>query len=198
MNLVSDIFSFLCCQDGTRSFLIAAQQLPFCQRCTGVYVGMGISILYLLLSGRYRKGLPPKPVVYVNIASLLIMPIFGFHILDPGPGWRLWSGLIFGNAIAFLFLPAAWTIHNKGRASDSHSNGSVLWFLVLFAFLNTLPLWLPVQSGYCYYAVLGLTFAALLGVSFCTIAVMIFLMRTVFLLLLKGLNNECARYSQGR
>lgn len=140
MTVFSYIFSFLCSQDPSRSFAIGGHLLPFCQRCTGVHVGLGISFVYLLVSGHYKKSLPPRSILYVNIASLLIMPIFGFHLFDWGPMWRLWSGLIFGNAIASLLLPATSIVWNEGKALGHYTKASTFWFFVLFAFLNTIPI----------------------------------------------------------
>ena len=194
MSAVDHIFSFLCNQDVSRSFIIDGHVLPLCQRCTGVYMGMSISFLYLLVSRYYRKGLPPRSVIYTNIASLLIMPIFGFHLLDPGAAWRLWSGLIFGNAIAFLLLPAVVIICSKGKVFGHHTKVSTSWSFVFLVFLNTIPLWFPVQSSYFYYTILILAFAGPVCVLFCAGAVMGFLIRkATALFILKGFGNECAR-----
>ncbi len=177
MSVISYVFSFLCSQDASRSFAIGGHLLPFCQRCTGVYLGLGISFVYLLASRHYKKGLPPRSIIYVNIASLLIMPVFGFHFLDPGSAWRFWSGLIFGNAIASLLLPAASIICNRGRTFGQYTKVSTSSFFVLFAFLNTIPLWFPIQSRFFYYAVLTLAFTGLLCVLFCIVAVIVFLIK---------------------
>lgn len=194
MSVISYIFSFLCGQDASRSFAIVGQLLPFCQRCAGVYLGLGISFVYLLVSRHYKKGLPPRGIIYVNVASLLMMPIFGFHFLDPGSAWRFWSGLIFGNAIASLLLPATSIVCNEGKVLGHYTKVSTFWFFVLFAFLNTIPLWFPIQSGYFYYAVLVLAFVGLLCVLFCIVAVTTFLVKkTVVLLILKGFCNGYAK-----
>jgi len=179
MTVVSYIFSFLCSQDPSRSFVIAGHLLPFCQRCTGLYLGLGITFIYLLLSRHYKKGLPPTSVIYVNIASLLIMPVFGFHLLDPGPAWRLWSGLIYGNAIVSLLLPAASIICSRGKVWGQYTKPSTFAFFVLFAFLNTLPFWFPIQSGFFTYAVLTLALIGLLCVLFCLVPVMAFLIKKI-------------------
>jgi hypothetical protein len=185
MNVVNEIFSFLCSQDAARSFVIAGQRLPFCQRCTGVYVGMGLSLLFLLLSRYHRKGLPPKGIICVNIACLLIMPIFGFHLLDPGPLWRLWSGLIFGNTVIFLLVPAVSVLCDKVRPFAGDGKASTLWFLMFFAFLNTLPLWLPMQSHHSYLVVLALTSIALAGVLFCIVSTVMFWTKNMISILIK-------------
>lgn len=176
MILINHIFSFLCYQDPSRSFVIADNLLPLCQRCTGLYIGMGLSFLWLLLSHHYKKGLPSRSILYVNIVCLLLMPVFGFHILDPGPEWRLWSGLIYGNAIVYLLLPAALIIYNKDKKFIYHPDYSTNSFWILFAFLNSIPFWFPIQSVWFYYVVLILILLGLLciviGVSVVTLSVL--------------------------
>lgn len=179
MSIIGYIFSFLCSQDPSRSFEIAGRLLPFCQRCTGLYLGLGITFVYLLLTRHYKKGLPPASIVYVNIASLLVMPIFGFHLLDPGPPWRLWSGLIYGNAVASLLLPATYIVYREGSILGQYTKRSTFAFFVLFAFLNALPLWFPIQSGFAYYVVLILTLIGLLCVLLCLLAVIAFVIKKI-------------------
>jgi len=221
VSTLNYLFSFLCSQDPLRSFTIQGHILPFCQRCTGLYVGLGISFIYLLVSGLYKKGLPSLSVIYVNIASLLIMPVFGFHLLDPGPAWRFWSGLIYGNAVAFLLLPATSIICNRGRISQvsrlyrhfdrakraeksiqiakfhfpysrpiyenqyegrifgQYTKTSTLWFFALFAFLNTLPFWFPIQSTLLYYVVLILALTGLFCVLLCLLVIIVFLIKKI-------------------
>jgi uncharacterized membrane protein len=199
MNVLSYIFSFLCNQDASRSFVITDHLLPVCQRCTGVYMGMGISFIYLLLSRHYRKGLPPRSIAYVNIACLLAMPIFGFHLFDPGPAWRLWSGLIFGNALVSLLLPATSIICNERKRLARHTGTSTILFWILFAVLNSIPLWFPVQSAWFFYVALLLMLVGLLCVVFCVVTVTIFLIKSFIVFsVLKGFSNEYARSQDSR
>lgn len=177
MNLFSYIFSFLCSQDPSRSFVIAGHILPFCQRCTGLYVGMGISFVYLLTGRLYKKGFPPLSILYVNIASLLIMPILGFHLLDPGPVWRFWSGLVYGNAIASLTLPAASIIWHEGKVFGRYTKISTALPWILFVFLNTIPLWFPIQSTYFYYLILALSLTGLLCILVCVVLAIVLLLK---------------------
>ncbi len=194
MNFLTFVFSYLCSQDPSRSFEIGGQLLPFCQRCAGLYAGLGISFIYLFLSGHYKKGLPPRSIVYVNVASLLMMPVFGFHFLDPGPAWRLWSGLIYGNAVASLLLPAASIICSQGRVFGQYTKASVFGFFVFFAFLNTIPFWFPVQSSLFYYVVLILASTGFFCVLSCLIAIIVFLMKKMIVsLILKGFGDGYAK-----
>jgi hypothetical protein len=160
-----------------------------------VYIGLGISFVYLLASGGYyKKGLPPRGVIYVNITSLLIMPVFGFHLLDPGPAWRLWCGLIFGNAIALLLCPATLVICNQSKAFGYNTKVSTYCFFILFAFLSIIPLWFPIQSSFFYYVTIALALAGVLGVLLCIAAIIVFLIKKVTVsLILKGFDNGYAK-----
>lgn len=192
MSFVTDIFSFLCNQEASRSFLIADHLLPMCQRCTGLYMGMGLSFIYVFLNPQYRKDFPSRSIVYVNIACLLAMPVFGYHFLDPGPAWRLWSGLIYGNAIVLLLVPATSIICNEARRLSEPSSFSTASFWFFFAFLNSIPFWFPIQSVWSFYTVLLLVINGLLCPVFCLLAVTFTVIRRM---ILKGFRNE---YAQSR
>ena len=186
MTLLHDLFGLVCHQDVSRSFTIAGTALPFCQRCTGLYLGLGIAFAAQCLAGSYKRGLPSRAVFYTSVLCLLIMPVFGFHVLDPGPAWRFWSGLIYGNGIAHLLLPATYAIGTRGR-TIAQSQGPALVFWVQLAFVNTLPLWFPVQSAVFAYAVLAVACAGALGVAACLTACLVFLVQATFVrILLKG------------
>jgi len=181
MSVIAYLFSFLCSQDASRSFAVAGHLLPVCQRCAGLYMGMGVTFVYLLLKRGYRKNLPPRSIVYVNVACLLAMPIFGFHLLDPGPAWRLWSGLVYGNAIVSLLVPAASIISNEGGKTGCHTEPSTTSFWIFFAFLNSVPLWCPAQSVWFYYAGLLFMLVGLLCVAFCVSVVTVFLIKKLLM-----------------
>ena len=191
MNVLSTIFSFLCHQNPARSFCIDGMLLPLCQRCTGLYVGIGISFIWLLINRYYKKGLPPRNIIYVNIASLVIMGVFGYHLLDPGPGWRLWSGLVFGNAVAFLILPGSSVICNDGKAKENYTRLSTVSFFVVFIFLNAIPFWFPIQSVYFHYLILVLITIGLLCAPYCIISILIVMIKKFTVSpILKGFRNE--------
>lgn len=55
INIVDSLFSSLCCGNDARSFAVEGQVLPFCQRCTGVYLGLAVTFVYLLGTRAYRR-----------------------------------------------------------------------------------------------------------------------------------------------
>jgi uncharacterized membrane protein len=187
MNLLVDLFGLVCHQDPARSFTIAGMVLPLCQRCAGLYLGLGIGFLIQMLSGSHKKGLPPKGILVTAVACLLVMPVFGFHLLDPGPAWRFWTGLIYGNALAHLLLPAAFTIATRGRAVGHYTAGSMIAFWTQFTFVNTLPVWFPVQSAAFGYGVLALDLTGALGAILClAVCLAVVIQMTFGRFLLKG------------
>ena len=77
--------------------------LPVCQRCTGLYGGALFTGLWLFIAGVWRRGLPPRSVVGVHAAALVVALLGGLHVFDFGPTWRLMCGLWTGHvAITWL------------------------------------------------------------------------------------------------
>ena len=170
MDTVNYIFSFLCSQDALRSFAICDHTLPFCQRCTGLYLALALTFIYLLATRHYKKGIPPRSILSVNIACIAVMVVSGTHLLDPGPAWRLWSGLLFGNAVAYLIFTGTWQFC-KASADSSYSKASILAFFAFFAFLNTIPLWFPLDSVALYLLVNLLALIGLIAPIICALIV---------------------------
>jgi len=194
MNLLFDIFSWLCGQNPARSFTIAGRLLPFCQRCTGLYLGLALTFILLILSRAARKGLPPRRIIYLNILCMLLMPVFGFHLLDPGPAWRLWSGLIFGHALACLLLPATFIIARWPRFENNSSKHLAGIYLLSFIVVNLIPWGFPIHSQIIYFLVLLLALLALLGVAGCvTVVIYVWIKEVLNRFITKGYHYEGAK-----
>lgn len=168
MDILNYMFSFLCAQNGLRSFMICGENLDFCHRCTGFYIGMGMTFLYFLLTGSYKRQIS-NSILCINISSILVMLIFGFHILDPGPKWRLWSGIVYGHAIVCLILPGAWQFCVR-RADICYSPKALVCFFAFFGILNIIPLWFPLQSELFhlfvnFLAIVGFIFPVVCGIA---------------------------------
>ena len=88
--------------------------LPFCQRCTGLYVGGWLAALLHFwlrprLTGRFLAA---------HGAFLLFMAPFGFHWVAHGPEVRTITGTLFGfGVVTFLWLPVQAWIGEMGRES---------------------------------------------------------------------------------
>jgi uncharacterized membrane protein len=92
------LFSFFCGQDPAHTWAPAGAPLPFCERCTGLYLGAVIAVLLLtafkpFTDARYR---------WFHVSLLFLMAPFGFHLVPQGPVLRTMSGQWFAFGIVGL------------------------------------------------------------------------------------------------
>src|SRR5690554_3355743 len=98
----------VCHQIAERSFSIGGQ-LPVCARCSGLFVGIVISHIYLLFFPRKAKAMPLLPVSLVLVFAML--PLFldgigsylGFR--ETTNLIRLATGLALGVALPPIYMP---------------------------------------------------------------------------------------------
>jgi len=106
----------LCHQISERSFQINGQPISLCARCTGMYVGAMLGILYQLGLGRRRTAWPQKKYLFVlgiffvafgidgiNSAARLFLP-HGL-LYEPNNTLRLLTGTGMGLTMAAMILP---------------------------------------------------------------------------------------------
>ena len=141
MNIVTQLFSHLCGQG--RCFIIDGQALPVCQRCLGLYAGAALTGGWLLATGLWKRGLPGRKVIILNIVVLLAAMLGGIHLVDLGPRWRMLCGLWTGH-VAMLWL--------TGGASQLY-----------FSLCKPKPGWRRRHTNQAYIILVGLT---ALGVIF--------------------------------
>lgn len=108
----------ICHRITARSFTIAGRQLPLCARCTGIYLGISLTFLVMLLAGRARRSaLPPLRLLLVLGGFLVVMGIDGLnsyshffpkapHLYEPQNWLRLATGAGAGLAMGLITFPA--------------------------------------------------------------------------------------------
>jgi uncharacterized membrane protein len=102
LEVLHHLFAAVCGQNPEHTWAPGGVPLPFCQRCTGLYVGAGAAWLL----HRWLKPRPTARFLEVHGAFLLLMAPCGFHWVPQGPVLRTLSGALFGFAVvAFLWLP---------------------------------------------------------------------------------------------
>lgn len=101
-------FSYVCHQQPQRSFLIAAQPLAVCARCTGLYVGFALTtLLYPLFTSLRRTSPPERKWLFFATAPLAVD--FGLGLLGvwENTHWsRFITGALFGSVVVLYVLPA--------------------------------------------------------------------------------------------
>jgi uncharacterized membrane protein len=104
IEALSHAFAAVCGQNPGHTWAPGGVLLPYCQRCTGLYVGAGVAaLLHLWLRPRMSNRF-----LSIHGAFLLFMAPFGFHWVAHGPVLRAITGVLFAFAVVtFLWLPVA-------------------------------------------------------------------------------------------
>jgi uncharacterized membrane protein len=102
----------------SHSFTINGRPMALCARCTGMYLGMALTVLLLGLAGRIRRtDLPAMPIMAVLIFFVGLMGLDGLnsvgyslpilpHLYEPQNWLRLVTGMGTGLAMGTFILPA--------------------------------------------------------------------------------------------
>lgn len=101
--------------DQQHTLLVGNTVLPLDARCTGIYLGFPVTLLYLFGRGRARVAkLPPLKIMVLCVGMMVLMTIDGFNSVLQGSGahfylphnaMRVATGLGMGVAMAVLGLP---------------------------------------------------------------------------------------------
>jgi uncharacterized membrane protein len=147
----------VCHRIAIRSFFIAERQFPLCARCSGMYLGALVGLLYQTRWQR-KAGMPPWKILVVLGAFLLAFAIDGGNsYLHLFPGFsglyqptnflRLLTGSGVGLGIAAVPMPVVhqtlWSMYNPAPALKTWRNLLeilLLAALVVAAMLSNNPL----------------------------------------------------------
>ena len=189
----------LCHQLPDRSFFIHEHQTPLCARCTGMYLGFSIGLIFLIIRRRtHAARMPTTAIIAVLIGFMTIMGIDGINstisIIPDAPQLyhttnvhRIVTGTLFGIAMCMLFFPVFSTaIWRQPSGDRSVKNWRELIVLVLVAFaLDAVVL---TQSDWLFYPITILSIAGpLLLLSF---------MGAIIVLTMRNLVNNIDRWKQ--
>lgn len=134
----------VCHQIEARTFPIGERPFPLCARCTGLFIGAMLGLVYQAAQG--RKGrMPPKPVMVLLGAMALAWMVDGansFSMLVPilpsfyqTQNWtRLVTGTGMGLAVSAFLLPSfVQTMFTRWRAKSPLGNWKQVGGLILAA-----------------------------------------------------------------
>ncbi len=116
MSIIEDFFnlagSLICHQLPSRSLYAGTEVLPVCARDTGIYAGIFVSVLFLLLMRRLSSEKPPGIAASVFMCILMLpMVLDGLlsytGIVSTNNMTRLLTGALFGLPIPLFLAPAA-------------------------------------------------------------------------------------------
>jgi len=124
---ITAIGSSVCHQLPTHSFILNGVQFPLCARCTGLYLGALVGLVYAFLSGK-KGGIPKTPYLILLGAIFVIWAADGMNSLISAILNRpfLWEttnltrlitgygmGLVMATALSTLFNATIWEDYEK-------------------------------------------------------------------------------------
>jgi len=121
METLHAIFAHVCGQVNLWS--PGGETLPFCQRCTGLYLGGAWAMLAWLLA----RPRPTRRMLALHVAMLLLMVPFGYHWVEQGAVVRTLTGYLF--AFGMVYFLALHPAHRLGR--DTGASRDALYWLLL-------------------------------------------------------------------
>lgn len=158
-QFISSIGFSVCHQIPQRTFLFGKIYMPVCSRCSGMYIGFLISIIFLFLVFRKRESdLPPVYIIIISIAFILSTIIDGglsyFRVYSTNNTIRLITGYLFGAGIAIMVYPVF--IYQFYKSSQKkkifHDFKHFIYFMLISLFFMLILLSsLPVLGNFFYY-----------------------------------------------
>ncbi len=113
MEYLAEVFALVCRRE--HCWAPGGEVLPFCQRCTGLYVGAAVAAV---LYGLFRPR-PTSLSLWIHGLLLLVMVPFGYHLVPQNGVLRTLTGQLFAvGLVCYLsLLPTArlsfWWKHSK-------------------------------------------------------------------------------------
>jgi len=154
----------VCHQLDSHSFHIAGQELPLCARCTGMYLGAVVGLLFQVLTARGKGGMPPKRVILPLVLMFLAFAIDGTNsyvalmksvspgrldfipvLYEPNNTFRLFTGSGVGLGISIALFPSfnqtLWRGWDSRPAMDGLKPFAILTAIMIVLDLLILPQW---------------------------------------------------------
>lgn len=138
MDILKYIGSFVCHQMAEKTFQVGGQFLPLCARCTGIYSGFLLGIIYQIVTRtRKRDQLPSWKILTTSVIFIILLiiesPISHFGWERGDNYLRLLLGLLCGLSISILSLPLFNRFLRRNTFDKSIITG---WFMYLSMLLT--------------------------------------------------------------
>ncbi|MFC2145698.1 DUF2085 domain-containing protein, partial [Actinomycetota bacterium] len=142
MQTLIDILHFLggglCHQEVDRTFSVGMLNMPVCSRDTGIYLGIFISLITIILIERRRKGeVPSLKIILITVGVFLIMGldvVLSFlGIIDSNNIIRLITGFFTGWFMVFLLLSLATNVMFKSFVRKNYLDKKIKFFIWIFS-----------------------------------------------------------------
>ena len=107
--MLESIFSFICHQVPERTLTIGGHLLPLCARCTGIYSGFLIGLVFQIIVRRQVKRLPSLAISAMSTVFIVALIIDGvgerLQLWQIGNQVRFLIGLFCGSSLSIILFP---------------------------------------------------------------------------------------------
>jgi uncharacterized membrane protein len=113
LQILHKIGFAICHQLPERSFFVGGEQLPLCSRCTGIYLGIFITLTFYFFTRFIRHKKPScPPHIIIGVISIIFVLLLVFNALSPlfniptNNILRFITGIFFGMSLPLFLIPA--------------------------------------------------------------------------------------------
>ncbi|MCA9628189.1 MAG: DUF2085 domain-containing protein [Myxococcales bacterium] len=109
-------FSYQCHREPERSFQLLGRFLPVCNRCLGIYLGLGLGALFM----RPKLSVWPLRLWVGFAAAAMILDVWteALSMRPPNSLVRLFTGILLAYPVA---VAVAWTARDAGSRDEAQS-----------------------------------------------------------------------------
>lgn len=130
-------FSLICHQLPDKTFSLNGLLMPLCSRCTGIYTGFLIALIFLLiLGGKKKDKFPSLGISLISVIFILLMPsqVVGSQVISwlDNNHFRFLTGLLFGSSInIFLFPIFSYSLFERSIDKQAIKNWKEYFLLIV-------------------------------------------------------------------
>lgn len=120
-----------------KAVYVGGHSLLWDARCSGIYIGIGIGLIWHFIYARRKKNLPMWPVLLISVFLLSFMFVdlltVLFNIRETSNDVRLLTGILFGSSLALFIYPAfvSFFLQRKETHTGMHSISMYIIYLAL-------------------------------------------------------------------
>lgn len=185
------IGSSVCHQIGSHSLILEGVQFPLCARCTGLYLGCFIALLYFSTQGK-KSGLPSRPFLLILLVLALAWGTDGLNsfISDFVEKPFLWATtnttrLVTGFGMGLVLSTALKTLFNLTIWKDVQKEPLLNSAIQLGAYTLT-----ATGLAFLLFSKNIVIFKTLAGIAVITILVVITMLYTIFWVIVTRKDNS--------
>lgn len=162
----------VCHQLPQRSFHMGGYQLPLCARCSGMYLAIGVSLMFLLIRKRQNANKPPSlfegGLIVLGMLPLMIDGVSSYL------GWRETNNLLryISGAMFAYMLPLMFTMVRNFNPDDNNDIPAVrsAGEMAVILLCSMIPLAALQINNYAAYVIISIassTSVVLVAYSIC-------------------------------